>query len=217
VTPTKADAAVLRSKPVFERFTDSARRSVVLAQEEARGLEHNYIGTEHLLLGLLREGDGIAARALVMLGLDASEARRQVEELVGRGHGAPSAQIPFTPRAKKVLELALREALQLKHDYIGTEHILLGIVREGGGVATQVLTQSNLDLSSTRATVLGMLDRGDVVPESREAVTTEPARCSVCNTASPECGALFVRSGRLTVGHLICERCLAAEDGGELQ
>jgi ATP-dependent Clp protease ATP-binding subunit ClpC len=186
---------------------------VVLAQEEARGLDHGFIGTEHLLLGLLRQDDGVAARALAMLGVDASEARRQVEDVVGRGAGAPSAQIPFTPRAKKVLELALREALQLKHDYIGTEHILLGILREGQGVAAQVLIRSGLELSSVQATVLEMLGRADVVPEPREAVTTEPAQCSVCGTASPECGALFVQSGRRTVGRLICERCLAAEDG----
>jgi ATP-dependent Clp protease ATP-binding subunit ClpA len=208
------EGTVLRSKPVFERFTDFARRSVVLAQEEARRLDHDFIGTEHLLLGLLRQSDGVAARALGRLGLEASEARLQVEELVGHGVGAPSAHIPFTPRAKKVLELSLREALQLKHDYIGTEHMLLGIVREGEGVAAQVLTHSGLDLSTVRATLLEMLDRADIVHESHEAVTTEPARCSFCDSASPECGTLFVRSAGWTTSRLICERCLAAGRGG---
>ena len=198
---------------MFERFTERARRSVVLAREEARGLDHDFIGTEHLLLGLLGQGDGVAAQALVMLGLDASAARRHVEELVGRGSGAPAAHIPFTPRAKTVLELALREALQLKHTYIGTEHILLGIIRERDGVAAQVLTRSGLDLGSVRATVLDVLGRAELASEPREALTTEPARCSRCGTPSPECGALFVRAGGGTVGSLICEQCLTAERG----
>ena len=124
---------------MFERFTDRARRVVVLAQDEARRLDHDYIGTEHLLLGLLHEGQGVAAQALDGLGVDLAEVRRRVEEIIGRGQHAPSGHIPFTPRAKKVLELSLREALDLGHDYIGTEHILLGIVREGQGVAAQVL------------------------------------------------------------------------------
>jgi ATP-dependent Clp protease ATP-binding subunit ClpA len=162
---------------------------------------------------LFREGDGVAARALGMLGLELSEARRQLEELIGRGSGTPPAQIPFTPRAKKALELALREALQLKHDYIGTEHILLGMVREGQGVAAEVMTRSGLDLSFVRASVLEMLDRADVAPESRDEMTLVAVRCSICGTASPECGALFVRSGGSTMSHIICERCLAAAGG----
>jgi ATP-dependent Clp protease ATP-binding subunit ClpC len=125
---------------MFERFTDRARRVVVLAQEEARLLDHNYIGTEHLLLGLLREHEGAAAEALRALGVSLGEVRRRVEEIIGRGKEQPSGHIPFTPRAKKVLELSLREALNLGHDYIGTEHILLGLVREGEGVAARVLT-----------------------------------------------------------------------------
>ena len=116
---------------MFERFTDRARRVVVLAQEEARILSHNYIGTEHILLGLLREGEGVAAKALESLGLRLEAVRQQVEEIIGKGQQAPSGHIPFTPRAKKVLELSLREALQLGHDYIGTEHILLGLLSEG--------------------------------------------------------------------------------------
>ena len=113
---------------MFERFTDRARRVVVLAQEEARILDHNYIGTEHILLGLLQEGEGVAAKALESLGISLEAVRQQVEEIIGQGQQAPSGHIPFTPRAKKVLELSLREALQLGHNYIGTEHILLALL-----------------------------------------------------------------------------------------
>ena len=120
---------------MFERFTDRARRVVVLAQEEARMLNHNYIGTEHILLGLIHEGEGVAAKGLESLGISLEAVRSQVEEIIGQGQQAPSGHIPFTPRAKKVLELSLREALQLGHNYIGTEHILLGLIREGEGVA----------------------------------------------------------------------------------
>ena len=132
---------------MFERFTDRARRVVVLAQEEARMLNHNYIGTEHILLGLIHEGDGVAARALESLGISLDAVRQQVEEIIGQGQQAPSGHIPFTPRAKKVLELSLREALQLGHNYIGTEHILLGLIREGDGVAAQVLVKLGADLT----------------------------------------------------------------------
>ena len=124
---------------MFERFTDRARRVVVLAQEEARMLNHNYIGTEHILLGLIHEGEGVAAKALDSLSINLDAVRQQVEEIIGQGQAAPTGHIPFTPRAKKVLELSLREALQLGHNYIGTEHILLGLIREGEGVAAQVL------------------------------------------------------------------------------
>ncbi len=127
---------------VFERFTDRARRVVVLAQEEARLLNHNYIGTEHILLGLIHEGEGVAAKALESLGISLEAVRSQVEEIIGQGGSSPSGHIPFTPRAKKVLELSLREALQLGHNYIGTEHILLGLIREGEGVAAQVSSSS---------------------------------------------------------------------------
>jgi ATP-dependent Clp protease ATP-binding subunit ClpC len=116
---------------MFERFTDRARQVVALAQEEARMLNHDYIGTEHILLGLIHEGDGVAARSLESLGISLDAVRQQVQEIIGRGQQAPSGHIPFTPRAKKVLELSLREALQLGHNYIGTEHILLGLLREG--------------------------------------------------------------------------------------
>jgi len=142
---------------MFERFTDRARRVVVLAQEEARMLNHNYIGTEHILLGLIHEGEGVAAKALESLGIALEGVRAQVEEIIGQGQQAPSGHIPFTPRAKKVLELSLREALQLGHNYIGTEHILLGLIREGEGVAAQVLQKLGADLNRVRQQVLQLL------------------------------------------------------------
>jgi ATP-dependent Clp protease ATP-binding subunit ClpC len=142
---------------LFERFTDRARRVVVLAQEEARLLNHNYIGTEHILLGLIHEGEGVAARALESMGISLESVRSQVVEIIGQGSQAPSGHIPFTPRAKKVLELSLREALQLGHNYIGTEHILLGLIREGEGVAAQVLQQLGADLPKVRQTVIQLL------------------------------------------------------------
>ncbi|MEY2723710.1 MAG: hypothetical protein RLZ38_238 [Actinomycetota bacterium] len=142
---------------MFERFTDRARRVVVLAQEEARMLNHNYIGTEHILLGLIHEGEGVAAKGLESLGISLEAVRSQVEEIIGQGQQAPSGHIPFTPRAKKVLELSLREALQLGHNYIGTEHILLGLIREGEGVAAQVLVKLGADLSRVRQQVIQLL------------------------------------------------------------
>jgi ATP-dependent Clp protease ATP-binding subunit ClpC len=142
---------------MFERFTDRARRVVVLAQEEARMLNHNYIGTEHILLGLIHEGEGVAAKALESLGISLDGVRTQVTEIIGEGQQAPSGHIPFTPRAKKVLELSLREALQLGHNYIGTEHILLGLIREGEGVAAQVLTKMGADLNKVRQQVIQLL------------------------------------------------------------
>ena len=144
-------------KNVFERFTDRARRVVVLAQEEARLLNHNYIGTEHILLGLIHEGEGVAARALEDLDINLESVRNQVVEIIGQGSQAPSGHIPFTPRAKKVLELSLREALQLGHNYIGTEHILLGLIREGEGVAAQVLVKLGAELTKVRQTVIQLL------------------------------------------------------------
>ena len=145
---------------MFERFTERARQVVVLAQEEARGLRHNYIGTEHILLGLSREDEGLAARVLESFDITLERARDDVVRIVGRGDGpTTSGQIPFTPRAKKVLELALREALHLGHDYIGTEHILLGLVREGEGVAMRVLDEFGADDDAIRNQVLRMLRR----------------------------------------------------------
>jgi ATP-dependent Clp protease ATP-binding subunit ClpC len=139
---------------MFERFTDRARNVVVLAQDEARLLNHNYIGTEHILLGLIREDKGLAAKALESLGIGLDAVREQVEEIIGQGQRAPSGHIPFTSRAKKVLELSLREALQLGHNYIGTEHILLGLIREGEGVAAQVLVKLECDLNGVRQQVI---------------------------------------------------------------
>jgi ATP-dependent Clp protease ATP-binding subunit ClpC len=142
---------------MFERFTDRARRVVVLAQEEARMLNHNYIGTEHILLGLIHEGEGVASKALESLGISLESVREQVQEIIGQGQQAPTGHIPFTPRAKKVLELSLREALQLGHNYIGTEHILLGLIREGEGVAAQVLVKLGADLSRVRQQVIQLI------------------------------------------------------------
>jgi ATP-dependent Clp protease ATP-binding subunit ClpC len=142
---------------VFERFTDRARRVVVLAQEEARLLNHNYIGTEHILLGLIHEGEGVASKALESMNISLEVAIQKVEEIIGQGQAAPTGHIPFTPRAKKVLELSLREALQLGHNYIGTEHILLGLIREGEGVAAQVLQKLGADLNRVRQTVIQLL------------------------------------------------------------
>ena len=156
---------------MFERFTDRARRVVVLAQDEARGLKHNYIGTEHLLLGLISEGEGVAAKALETLGIKGEAVRASVIEIIGEGEKPVEGHIPFTPRAKRVFELSLREALQLGHNYIGTEHLLLGLLKEGEGVAAQVLTKQGADLAQVRQTVIQMLSgyqRGD--DEGRESV-----------------------------------------------
>ncbi|WP_167143287.1 ATP-dependent Clp protease ATP-binding subunit [Canibacter zhoujuaniae] len=142
---------------MFERFTDRARRVIVLAQEEAKLLNHNYIGTEHILLGLIHEGGGVAAKALEQLEISLEAVREQVTEMIGKGSQTPSGHIPFTPRAKKVLELSLREALQLGHNYIGTEHMLLGLLREGEGVAAQVLVKLGADLNRARQTVIQLL------------------------------------------------------------
>ncbi len=161
---------------MFERFTDRARRVVVLAQEEARLLHHNYIGTEHILLGLIHEGEGVAAKSLESLGISLEAVRNQVEEIIGQGGSSPSGHIPFTPRAKKVLELSLREALQLGHNYIGTEHILLGLIREGEGVAAQVLVKLGADLSRVRQQVIQLLSGygGPQGAGSPEKATTSP-------------------------------------------
>ena len=142
---------------MFERFTDRGRRVVVLAQEEARMLDHNYRGTEHLLLGLLRESGGVAAKALQSLGIGLEAVRHQVVEIIGEGHQAPSGHIPCTPRVKKVLELSLREAQLLGHDYVSTGHLLLGLLREGDGVAVQVLVRLDANLNLVRQQVIGLL------------------------------------------------------------
>jgi ATP-dependent Clp protease ATP-binding subunit ClpC len=161
---------------MFERFTDRARRVVVLAQEEARLLNHNYIGTEHLLLGLVHEGEGVAAQALTQLGVSLEAVRAEVTQIIGQGAQAPTGHIPFTPRAKKVLELSLREALELGHNYIGTEHILLGLLREGQGVGAQVLVKLGAGRDRVRQVVVQLLAgyAGGVPPEQAAAASRPP-------------------------------------------
>jgi ATP-dependent Clp protease ATP-binding subunit ClpC len=175
---------------VFERFSDPARRAVVFAQEEARLLEHNYIGTEHILLGLLNVPDGVAARTLQSLGIALESVRGEVEKIIGRGGGTPSAHVLFTARAKKVLELSLRESIQFRHNHIGTEHILLGLIREGDGVAAEVLRTLGVDLSRVREHVVQVLSESEPEP-----VTEGEAK------PGPE-GVAFVRaaSGSVTLG-----------------
>ena len=174
---------------MFERFTDRARRVVVLAQEEARMLNHNYIGTEHILLGLIHEGEGVAAKALESLGISLEAVREQVQEIIGQGQQAPTGHIPFTPRAKKVLELSLREALQLGHNYIGTEHILLGLIREGEGVAAQVLVKLGADLNRVRQQVIQLLSgyqgkEGSARAPASAARPRAPPPARWCSTSS---------------------------------
>jgi hypothetical protein len=159
---------------MFERFTDRARRVVVLAQEEARLLNHNHIGTEHILLGLVHEGEGVAYLALTELGISLDAVRAQVKAEIGQGTEAPGGHIPFTPRAKKVLELSLREALQLGHNYIGTEHILLGLIREGEGVAARVLDGLGASLDRVRQQVIQVLAVAGA--SQAEQVAAGPAR-----------------------------------------
>ena len=163
---------------VFERFTDRARRVLTLAQEEARLLQHDFIGTEHILLGLISEGGGVGAKALEQLDVTLEEARQRVEEMIGLSRSAPVGNPPFTPRAKKVLELSLREAMQLGHKYIRTEHMLLGLVREGEGVGAQVLVAMCGDLAVVRQAVLrGLSGRSKPVPTVMTA--TPPANCRI--------------------------------------
>jgi Clp amino terminal domain, pathogenicity island component/ClpX C4-type zinc finger len=204
---------------VFERFTDRARRVVVLAQEESRLLNHNYIGTEHILLGLIHEGEGVAAQVLAALGVSLADVRSEVEEIVGHGAYAPAGHIPFTPRAKKVLEMSLREALQLGHNYIGTEHILLGLIREGEGVAAQVLAKLGADLSTVRQHVVRLLSGYPAGTESglfREERDTSVIRSSTPSAARvPQCS--FCRRPLREVDRYapgknsaICDECITA-------
>ena len=181
---------------MFERFTDQARRVVVLSQEEARLLNHDYIGTEHLLLGLINEGEGVAARGLQSLAIRPDSVRSQVVETIGQGHQSPSGHIPFTPRAKKVLELSLREALQLGHNYIGTEHILLGLIREGDGVAARVLEKLGADLPKIRHTVLRFLSGGS--GDESPPAGTAPARFAA--------DSITLEGLRITAHHGVTDR-----------
>jgi ATP-dependent Clp protease ATP-binding subunit ClpC len=172
---------------MFERFTDRARRVVVLAQEEARMLHHDHIGTEHILLGLIGEGEGVAAKALESLGISLEAVRQQVEEIIGQGRQAPSGHIPLTPRTKEVLELSLREALQLGHNYIGTEHILLGLLREGEGVAAQVLVKLGADPSRIRQQVIQLLQGSQ---------GKEPAAAGAPSETAPSTSVILDQFGR---------------------
>ena len=192
---------------MFERFTDRARRVVVLAQEDARLLKHNYIGTEHILLGLIHEGDGVAAKALESLGISLEAVRAEVQEIIGTGESEPSGQIPFTPRAKKVLELSLREALQLGHNYIGTEHILLGLIREGEGVAAQVLAKLGADQSRVRREVLRLLSasRTDEPIVITAAESDPQPRCPRCGADLTQQAAYRMADARLAL--VFCRRC----------
>jgi ATP-dependent Clp protease ATP-binding subunit ClpA len=194
---------------MFERFTDRARATVVLAQEEARLLRHDYIGTEHVLLGLIHEGEGLAAQALRALNISLDSVREQVTEIIGEGEGARKGHIPFTPRAKKVLELSLREALSLKHNYIGTEHILLGLIREGEGVAAQVLVNLGADLDRVRQEVLHQLARHGEPPVAETEVVSRqrtPAAAQVVAAAERLAGGSPMGS------HHLLEALIRSED-----
>ena len=195
---------------MFERFTDRARRVVVLAQEEARLLNHNYIGTEHILLGLIHDGEGVAAKALESLGISLDAVRQQVEEIIGQGQQAPSGHIPFTPRAKKTLEIALREALQLGHNYIGTEHILLGLIREGQGVAAQILVQRGADLDRVRKVVMEELGRVGATADAT-AVDRTPAADEILTAAQEISGPAPMGSHHLLESLARADDSLAAK------
>ena len=197
---------------MFERFTDRSRRVVVLAQEEARLLGHTYIGTEHILLGLISERDGLAAQALGLLDISLEAVRNQIEEIIGQGASSPSGHIPFTPRAKKALELSLREALQLGHNYIGTEHILLGLIREGEGVAAQVLVQLGADLPRVRQQVLALLSGQTAMSTlaSRTGEGRSPAALRADRMARSLAQGGQVGSHHLLLALLADERSVAA-------
>ena len=214
---------------MFERFTDRSRRVLVLAQEEARLLNHNHIGTEHLLLGLIHEGEGVAATALWHMDITLDAVREKVEETIGLSGVPPMGSPPFTPRAKKVLELSYRESLERGHNYIGTEHLLLGLIREGDGVGAQVLVDLGAGLDETRETVLALL-HDQPIPGGSSPSLERPRRasgswaigrrrglivgggCSFCGRPPPEAGQLFTGAGAS-----ICEHCVRqwSEELGE--
>ena len=211
-------AVPVPSGTVFERFTDRARQVVVLAQEESRRLGHSYIGTEHLLLALGTQSDSVAGEVLADFGITRDALRVDVEARVGRGTGVPPGHIPFTPESKKVLELALREALQLGHNYIGTEHLLLGLVRVRDCLGTQLLVARGVDLDGLRAAVLGRIESAATEPPRRRAKTAPTLdRCSFCGRPQPAVAVLLSGLGDAR----ICDRCVAAaarlvEESGSL-
>jgi ATP-dependent Clp protease ATP-binding subunit ClpC len=207
---------------MFERFTDRARRVLVLAQEEARLQNHSYIGTEHILLGLVSEQEGIAAHALRQCGITAETAQRALEETVGAGAEVPPGPAPFTPRAKKVLELALREALQLGHSYIGTEHVLLGLIREGDGVAVTMIQSLGADLGQLHQEVFAVMsgNTGDLGEEGEARTPSpraDPPRCPRCRAGLSEearykvvevpPGDVESDEGAVSVTLIYCSRC----------
>lgn len=190
---------------MFERFTDRSRRVIVLAQEEARLLGHAYIGTEHLLLGLLAEGEGVGSKALERLGVDLPKVRDEVERIIGTGGSVPSGHIPFTPRAKQVLELSLRESLRLQHNYIGTEHVLLGLLAEGEGVAAQILVRLGLTPEGVRSTVLELLGNPDATapPPSRHAPVRAERYSPGLGHALEAAGSLATADGTIGTHHVL--------------
>ena len=181
---------------MFERFTDRARRVLTLAQEEASALNHSFIGTEHILLGLMEEGDGLAAQALRSLRISPEDVRAKVEEVVGGSVSTPVGSRPFTPRSKKVLELALREALQLNHSYIGTEHILLGLVREGNGVAVRVLVDLGVELGWVRQAVNNLITGGPEIQigHLEQPADSAPQHPPAAEPSCPRCRANVAES-----------------------
>ena len=202
-----------KSAPMFERFTDRARESIVKAQEEARLLNHDFLGTEHLLLGLIAIEDGLAFKVLDSLGVTLGGVRGEVEAMIGRGSSPPTGHVPFTPRAKTVLEIALREALELGHNYVGTEHVLLGLIREGEGVAWQALTRLGLEAETTRAAVAGLLESarpgarsfaGGQVQVKFEQEPGVELRCSFCGKGAEEVAKIVAGPGVY-----ICNECVA--------
>ena len=197
---------------MFERFTDRARRIVVLAQEEARLLHHNYIGTEHLLLGVLDEAEGVGARVLRSFGITAEAVRDDVEDIIGLGGATPSGHIPFTPRAKKVLELSLRESLQLGHSYIGTEHVLLALLREGEGVAAAILFRLGVSLDGVRSRLSLAGEQAEEVVEAEEARPPRPTPVPSVVGACSFCGRELAEVDRFVAGPqgAICDRCVEA-------
>jgi ATP-dependent Clp protease ATP-binding subunit ClpC len=196
---------------VFERFTERARRVIILAREEAGRFRHDFVGTEHVLLGLIRENEGLAARALAGLGISLEDVRNQVKEIIGRGEQSPSGHIPFTPRAKKVLELSLREALQLSHNYIGTEHILLGLVREGEGVAAQVLVRLGADLERVREQVTKLLGQMREGPDPHSETSSGVRRRTPAAEQAVAAAEQLAGSGPMGSHHLL-EALVRSED-----